>query len=32
MKFPLDFTNRVYTLRQHVDYVRSQLYSSRKAL
>ena len=25
MKFPLDFTDRVYTLRQHVDYVRGQL-------
>jgi TRAP-type uncharacterized transport system substrate-binding protein len=24
-KFSLDFTDRVYTLRQHVDYVRSQL-------
>ncbi|MDM0012374.1 TAXI family TRAP transporter solute-binding subunit [Variovorax sp. J22P168] len=24
-KFPLDFTDRVYTLRQHVDYVRAQL-------
>lgn len=25
MKFPLDFTDRVYTLRQHVDYVRAHL-------
>ena len=24
-KFSLDFTDRVYTLRQHVDYVRAQL-------
>ncbi len=24
-KFTLEFTDRVYTLRQHVDYVRSQL-------
>jgi TRAP-type uncharacterized transport system substrate-binding protein len=24
-KFPLDFADRVYTLRQHVDYVREQL-------
>lgn len=24
-KFSLDFTDRVYTLRQHVDYVRDQL-------
>ena len=24
-KFALDFTDKVYTLRQHVDYVRSQL-------
>lgn len=26
MKFSLDFSDRVYTLRQHVDYVRSQLH------
>ena len=32
MKFPLDFTDRVYTLRQHVDYVRAHLPSSRKAV
>lgn len=25
MKFPLDFIDRVYTLRQHVDYVRAHL-------
>jgi TRAP transporter TAXI family solute receptor len=25
MKFTLEFSDRVYTLRQHVDYVRSQL-------
>ncbi|WP_218508843.1 TAXI family TRAP transporter solute-binding subunit [Variovorax sp. dw_308] len=24
-KFPLDFSDKVYTLRQHVDYVRAQL-------
>jgi hypothetical protein len=24
-RFPLDFSDRVYTLRQHVDYVRSRL-------
>ncbi len=24
-KFPVDFSDRVYTLRQHLDYVRSQL-------
>ena len=24
-KFPLDFADRVYTLRQHVDYVRAKL-------
>ena len=24
-KFPLDFTDKIYTLRQHVDYVRAQL-------
>jgi len=32
MKFPLDFTDRVYTLRQHVDYVRAHLPESRKAV
>ena len=25
MKFPLAFTDRIYTLRQHVDYVRERL-------
>jgi hypothetical protein len=25
MKFTLEFSDRVYTLRQHVDYVRMQL-------
>ncbi|MEO9042840.1 MAG: TAXI family TRAP transporter solute-binding subunit [Rhodoferax sp.] len=24
-RFPLDFSDRVYTLRQHVDYVRTQI-------
>ncbi len=24
-KFPLDYSDRVYTLRQHVDYVRAQI-------
>jgi hypothetical protein len=24
-KFALDFSDRVYTLRQHVDYVRGQI-------
>ena len=32
MKFPLDFIDRVYTLRQHVDYVRSQLLLGSKAV
>ena len=32
MKFPLDFTDRVYTLRQHVNYVRAYLPESRKAV
>lgn len=27
MKFALDFSDRVYTLRQHVDYVRRQLHA-----
>lgn len=31
-KFSIDFSDRVYTLRQHVDYVRSQLLSGRKAV
>jgi hypothetical protein len=25
MKISLDFTDRIYTLRQHVDYVRAKL-------
>ncbi|MES2398602.1 MAG: TAXI family TRAP transporter solute-binding subunit [Pseudomonadota bacterium] len=32
MKFSLDFSDRVYTLRQHVDYVRSQLHKGAEAL
>jgi TRAP-type uncharacterized transport system substrate-binding protein len=32
MKFSLDFSDRVYTLRQHVDYVRSQLHKDAEAL
>ena len=32
MKFPLDFTDRVQTLRQHVDYVRVHLPSTCKAV
>ncbi|MES2412225.1 MAG: TAXI family TRAP transporter solute-binding subunit [Pseudomonadota bacterium] len=32
MKFSLDFSDRVYTLRQHVDYVRSQLHKNAEAL
>lgn len=32
MKFSLDFSDRVYTLRQHVDYVRSQLHKSTEAM
>lgn len=31
MKFSLDFSDRVYTLRQHVDYVRSQLHKGPEA-
>ena len=31
MKFPLDFSDRVYTLRQHVDYVREQLLKEKQA-
>lgn len=27
MKISLDFSDRVYTLRQHVDYVRRQLHA-----
>jgi TRAP-type uncharacterized transport system substrate-binding protein len=29
MKFSLDFSDRVYTLRQHVDYVRRQLHADK---
>jgi TRAP-type uncharacterized transport system substrate-binding protein len=32
MKFSLDFTDRIYTLRQHVDYVRGQLKNERESL
>jgi TRAP transporter TAXI family solute receptor len=32
MKFTLEFADRVYTLRQHVDYVRGQLSLERKRL
>lgn len=32
MKFPLDFTDRIYTLRQHVDYVRGQLKKEKESL
>ena len=32
MKFPLDFTDRVYTLRQHIDYVRGQLKTETESL
>jgi TRAP transporter TAXI family solute receptor len=32
MKFSLDFSDRVYTLRQHVDYVRLQLEKERNSL
>jgi TRAP-type uncharacterized transport system substrate-binding protein len=31
-KFPLDFTDRIYTLRQHVDYVRIQLQKEKDGL
>jgi TRAP transporter TAXI family solute receptor len=31
-KFPLDFTDRIYTLRQHVDYVRGQLQKEKELL
>jgi TRAP-type uncharacterized transport system substrate-binding protein len=30
--FPLDFTDRIYTLRQHVDYVRGQLQKEKESL
>ncbi len=29
-KFPLDFADRIYTLRQHVNYVRAQLRKEKK--
>jgi TRAP-type uncharacterized transport system substrate-binding protein len=32
MKFSLDFSDRVYTLRQHVDYVRGQLQKEKEGL
>jgi TRAP-type uncharacterized transport system substrate-binding protein len=32
MKFSLDFTDRIYTLRQHVDYVRVQLQKEKDGL
>ncbi len=31
-KFPLDFTDRIYTLRQHIDYVRGQLQKEKESL
>ena len=31
-RFPLDFSDRVYTLRQHVDYVRAQLHRQMDAV
>ena len=31
MRFPLAFTDRVYTLRQHVDYVRAHLAKDKPA-
>lgn len=30
-RFPLDFTDRVYTLRQHVDFVRAKLVQQKPA-
>jgi TRAP transporter TAXI family solute receptor len=32
MKFNLEFSDRVYTLRQHVDYVRTQLHNEQTQL
>jgi TRAP transporter TAXI family solute receptor len=32
MKFPLEFSDRVYTLRQHIDYVRGQLKTETESL
>jgi TRAP transporter TAXI family solute receptor len=31
-KFPLEFSDRVYTLRQHIDYVRGQLKTEAESL
>jgi TRAP-type uncharacterized transport system substrate-binding protein len=31
-KFPLDFADRIYTLRQHVNYVRDQLHKENESL
>ena len=31
-KFPLEFTDRIYTLRQHIDYVRIQLAKEKEGL
>jgi TRAP-type uncharacterized transport system substrate-binding protein len=31
-KFPLDFSDRIYTLRQHIDYVRGQLQKEKESL
>jgi TRAP-type uncharacterized transport system substrate-binding protein len=31
-KFPLDFADRIYTLRQHVEYVRAQLHKEKERL
>lgn len=31
-KFPLDFADRIYTLRQHVSYVRAQLHQEKETL
>jgi hypothetical protein len=31
-KFPLDFTDRIYTLRQHIGYVRDQLQKEKGSL
>jgi TRAP transporter TAXI family solute receptor len=32
MKFSLDFSDRIYTLRQHVDYVRAQLQKEKESI
>lgn len=31
-KFPLDFADRIYTLRQHIDYVRVQLHKEQQGV